>query len=80
MTSVGVFRGFGRVRAETREVRRALAARLSRNDPSSADDIRGERVTVAGMAHHHAPGCLLVTGKTTVGADEASLARCGICG
>lgn len=81
-TGVGIwlFRGFARVRAEAREVRRVLAARLARNAPSPTEVIRSERVTVAGMAHHHAPGCLLVTGKPTVAADEASLARCGICG
>lgn len=80
-TGVGIwlFRGFARVRREAGEVRRALAGRITANAPTPTD-VRSDRVTVAGMAHHHAPGCLLVTGKTTVAADEASLARCGICG
>lgn len=77
---IWLFRGFARVRAEAREVRRVLAARLSPNTPSPTEVIRNERVTVAGMAHHHAPGCLLVAGKTTVAADEAALAPCGVCG
>jgi sulfite exporter TauE/SafE len=79
-TGVGVWlsRGFARVRTEARAVRRQLAARLT---PTPADDdiSRGSRVTVAGMAHHHAPDCLLVKGKTTVAADEATLAPCGVC-
>jgi hypothetical protein len=76
---VGVWlsRGFARVRTEARAVRRQLAARLA---PRIADDIRtSTRVTVAGMSHHHAPECLLVTGKTTVPADETTLAPCGVC-
>jgi len=78
-TGVGVWlsRGFARVRAEARAVRRQLAARLT---PTAAADISGgPRVTVAGMAHHHAPDCLLVQGKTAVPADEATLAPCGVC-
>jgi sulfite exporter TauE/SafE len=76
---VGVWlsRGFARVRFEARAVRRQLTARLT---PSGADTSRSRsRVTVAGMAHHHAPDCLLVTGKTAVPADEATLAPCGVC-
>lgn len=81
-TGVGLWlsRGFARVRTEARAVRRQLAARLT---PTAAGDISGgsggARVTVAGMAHHHAPDCLLVKGKTTVAADEATLAPCGVC-
>ncbi len=74
-----LFRGFSRVRAEALFVRRQLAARIARGAPSVGDDISSERVTVAGMAHHHAPGCLLVAGKATVAADEAALPPCGVC-
>jgi len=76
---VGIWlsRGFARVRADARHVRRQLAARLA---PCIEDDIfNAHRVTVAGMAHHHAPDCLLVTGKATVPADDAALAPCGVC-
>jgi hypothetical protein len=76
---VYLFRGFSQVRAEALVVRRQLADRFSRNTPSAGDDISSDRVTVAGMAHHHAPGCLLVAGKATVAADEAALAPCGVC-
>lgn len=77
---VGVWlsRGFARVRTEARYVRRTLAARLA--PVSTEDDIFNEhRVTVAGMAHHHRPDCLLVTGKATVAADEATQQPCGVC-
>lgn len=78
-TGVGLWlsRGFARVRTEARAVRRQLAARLT---PTVAHGLSGgARVTVAGMAHHHAPECLLVKGKTTVAADEATLGPCGVC-
>ena len=55
------------------------AARLSPITPTPTDVIRSDRVTVAGMAHHHAPGCLLVRGKITVAADESVLQPCGVC-
>jgi hypothetical protein len=76
---VGVWlsRGFARVRTEARAVRRILAVRLAPSvDADSVDELR---VTVAGMAHHHAPDCLLVAGKTTVPADESALTPCGVC-
>ena len=71
--------GFARVRADARAVRFALTARLA---PTTGENIRrgGDRVTVTGMTHHHAPDCLLVAGKTTMSADEGALAPCGVCG
>jgi sulfite exporter TauE/SafE len=77
---VGIWlsRGFARVRVEARAVRRTLSAGIA--PTIAADSTSGwARVTVAGMSHHHAPDCLLVTGKTTVAADEATLAPCGVC-
>lgn len=76
---IWLFRGFARVRAEAREVRRLLAARVARTAPAATAVLDGERVTVAGMAHHHRADCLLVRGKTTVPAT-GDLPRCGVCG
>ena len=76
---IWLFRGFARVRAEARAVRRSVAARIARNGPTVEDDISNGWVTVAGMAHRHRPDCLLVRGKNVVATDEAVLAPCGVC-
>lgn len=76
---IWLFRGFSRVRAEAREVRRLLAARVARRTVRAEVVASAGRVTVTGMAHHHRPDCLLVTGKTTSPADESTLAPCGVC-
>ena len=78
---IWLLRGFIRVRTETRALRHALGARLARPAVrSGTPDSRSERVTASGMAHHHAPDCLLVVGKTVqpVTGDEG-LRACGVC-
>jgi sulfite exporter TauE/SafE len=81
---VGIWLGLGmrRVRAEHRAVLLAVKARRDRlRALAPAAGPAAGRVTRVGMTHHHAPDCLLVSGKDVraLSADDLDLVPCGVC-
>jgi hypothetical protein len=81
---VGIWLGLSlrRVRAEHRAVLLAIKARRDRlRALAPAAGPAAGRVTRVGMAHHHAPDCLLVRGKDMrpLMADDLDLIACGVC-
>jgi hypothetical protein len=82
---VGIWLGLGlrRVRVEHHAVLLAVKARRDRlRAPAPAAGPAAGRVTRVGMTHHHAPDCLLVSGKDVraLSADDLDLVPCGVCG